>query len=51
VEDAGLDPVVVGGLSTSKLFDIGTAVYATSASAKEIKERLHLKKPARSKAA
>jgi len=34
VERGGLDPVVVGGLSTSKLFDVGTAVYATSASAK-----------------
>jgi len=43
VERAGLDPVVVGGLSTSKLFDVGTAVYATSASAWEIREKLHLK--------
>jgi predicted dinucleotide-binding enzyme len=30
--DAGLDPVVVGGLSKSKEFDVGTSVYATSAS-------------------
>ncbi|GFO70056.1 NADP oxidoreductase [Geomonas limicola] len=37
---AGLDPVVVGGLRQSKLFDVGTSVYATSASAREIKERL-----------
>jgi predicted dinucleotide-binding enzyme len=43
VEHAGLDPVVVGGLSTSKLFDVGTAVYATSASAREIREKLNLK--------
>ena len=50
VEHAGLDPVVVGGLSSSKLFDVGTAVYATSASAKEIKKKLHLK-PAGSKRA
>ena len=50
VEHAGLDPVVVGCLSSSKLFDVGTAVYATSASAKEIKEKLHLK-PAGSKQA
>jgi len=50
VEHAGLDPVVVGGLSSSKLFDVGTAVYATSASAKEIKEKLRLK-PAGSKRA
>jgi predicted dinucleotide-binding enzyme len=42
-ERAGLDPVVVGGLSTSKLFDVGTAVYATSAPAREIREKLNLK--------
>ncbi len=46
VERAGLDPVVVGGLSTSKLFDVGTAVYATSAPAREIREKLNIK-PAR----
>ncbi|MGE5807754.1 MAG: NADPH-dependent F420 reductase [Nitrospirota bacterium] len=50
VEHAGLDPVVVGGLSTSKLFDVGTAVYATSAPAREIREKLSLK-PAGSKRA
>jgi predicted dinucleotide-binding enzyme len=43
VERAGLDPVVVGGLSTAKQFDVGAAVYATSASAKEIREKLRLK--------
>ncbi|HEY5997529.1 MAG TPA: NAD(P)-binding domain-containing protein [Candidatus Deferrimicrobiaceae bacterium] len=43
VERAGLDPVIVGGLSTSKLFDVGTAVYATSAPAREIREKLRLK--------
>ncbi len=43
VERAGLDPVVVGGLSTSKLFDVGTAVYATSAPAQDIREKLNLK--------
>ena len=43
VERAGLDPVVVGGLSTSKLFDVGTAVYATSAPAREIRAKLNLK--------
>ena len=42
VEHAGLDPVVVGDLRTSKLFDVGTAVYATSASAREIREKLNL---------
>jgi predicted dinucleotide-binding enzyme len=50
VESAGLDPVVVGGLRTSKLFDVGTDVYATSASAREIREKLNLK-PARSRRA
>jgi len=39
----GLDPVVIGGLSTSKLFDVGTSVYATSATAREIREKLNLK--------
>jgi len=43
VEHAGLDPVVVGSLSTSKLFDVGTAVYATSAPAREIREKLKMK--------
>lgn len=50
VEHAGLDPVVVGDLSTSRLFDVGTVVYATSASAAKIREKLHLK-PAGSKRA
>ncbi len=43
VARAGLDPVIVGGLSTSKLFDVGTAVYATSAPARVIREKLNLK--------
>jgi predicted dinucleotide-binding enzyme len=43
VEQAGLDPVVVGGLSTSKSFDVGTPVYATSATASEIREILNVK--------
>jgi 8-hydroxy-5-deazaflavin:NADPH oxidoreductase len=42
-KDAGFDPVVVGGLSKSRMFDVGTAVYATSASAKEIRQKLGLK--------
>jgi len=50
VKRAGLDPVVVGNLSTSKLFDVGTAVYATSAPAREIREKLNLN-PAGSKRA
>jgi len=43
VKAAGLDPVVVGGLSTSKLFDVGTTVYATSAPARKIREILNVK--------
>jgi hypothetical protein len=50
-ERAGLDPVVVGGLSSSKLFDVGTRVYATSASAREIREKLNLKHAASKRAA
>jgi predicted dinucleotide-binding enzyme len=50
VERAGLDPVVVGGLSASKSFDVGTVVYATSAPAREIREKLNLK-PAGKRAA
>jgi hypothetical protein len=46
VEQAGLEPVVVGSLGTSNLFDVGTAVYATSAPAKEIRGRLDLKRVA-----
>jgi predicted dinucleotide-binding enzyme len=42
VEQAGLVPVVVGGLSSSKSFDVGTAVYATSASARELRKKLKL---------
>lgn len=42
VQKVGLDPVVVGGLSTSKLFDVDTPVYATSASAKEVRQKLGL---------
>ena len=48
VKAVRLDPVVVGGLSTSKLFDVGTTVYATSAPARKIREMLNLK-PAESK--
>jgi predicted dinucleotide-binding enzyme len=49
-DQAGLDPVIVGGLSASKSFDVGAAVYATSAPAREIREKLKLK-PAGSKRA
>jgi predicted dinucleotide-binding enzyme len=51
VKDAGLDPVVVGNLSSSKLFDVGTAVYATSAPAREIRLKLNLETAALKRAA
>ncbi len=47
VERAGLAPVVVGGLGASKLFDVGTAVYATNASARKIRQELHIKSAGR----
>jgi predicted dinucleotide-binding enzyme len=43
VEQVGLDPVVVGNLSTSKMFDVGASVYATSDPASEIMKKLNLK--------
>jgi 8-hydroxy-5-deazaflavin:NADPH oxidoreductase len=49
-QNVGLEPVVTGSLATSKMFDVGTAVYATSASAKEIREVLQLKEEARAEA-
>jgi 8-hydroxy-5-deazaflavin:NADPH oxidoreductase len=51
VEHAGLDPVVVGGLKASKLFDVGTTVYATSFPAKEIRERLKIESAGTGRAA
>jgi predicted dinucleotide-binding enzyme len=51
VERAGLDPVVVGGLSASKLFDVGTPVYATSATAKVIRKKLNVKPAGSTRAA
>ncbi len=51
VERIGLDPVVTGGLNTSKSFDVGAAVYATSDPAKVIREKLRLKPEAARRAA
>ncbi len=42
VTHAGLDPVIVGTLDKSKLFDVGTDVYATSDPAEKIRQKLHL---------
>jgi predicted dinucleotide-binding enzyme len=42
VKDAGFEPVVVGGLSSAKLFDVGTPVYVQLLTAKELRARLKL---------
>lgn len=42
VRDAGFEPVVVGGLSTAKEFDVGTPVYVQLLTAQELRERLGL---------
>lgn len=42
VKDAGFDPVVVGPLSSAKLFDVGSPVYVQVLTAKELRARLGL---------
>jgi hypothetical protein len=42
IKDAGFEPVVVGPLSSAKLFDVGTPVYVQLLTAKELRARLHL---------
>jgi predicted dinucleotide-binding enzyme len=42
VTDAGFEPVVVGNLAKSKLFDPGTPVYPKTMTAKEMKAALNL---------
>lgn len=42
VEDAGFDPVVVGGLESARRFDRGTDVYVTGMTADELREALDL---------
>jgi hypothetical protein len=42
VKDAGFAPVVVGPLSSAKLFDVGTPVYVQLLTAKELRARLRL---------
>lgn len=42
VRDAGFDPVVVGPLSTARLFDAGTEVYVRGMTARELREALDL---------
>lgn len=42
VEDAGFEPVVVGGLDRAREFDVGTAVYARALTARELRRGLGL---------
>ena len=42
VEDAGFEPVVVGGLARAREFDIGTDVYARALTARELRQGLGL---------
>jgi 8-hydroxy-5-deazaflavin:NADPH oxidoreductase len=42
VEDAGFDPVIVGGLDRAKEFDVGTPVYNTGMSGPEVRRELSL---------
>jgi predicted dinucleotide-binding enzyme len=45
VQDAGFDPVVVGGLARAKEFDRGTPVYTKGFTARELREALSLPQP------
>ena len=42
VDDAGFEPVIVGGLNRAKDFDRGTAVYVKGLTAKQLREALKL---------
>jgi predicted dinucleotide-binding enzyme len=42
VKDAGFEPVVVGPLEQAKRFDVGTAVYNTGMSGREVRRELGL---------
>ncbi len=42
VRDAGFEPVVVGPLSSARLFDVGTPVYTQVLTARELRARLGL---------
>lgn len=45
VQDAGFDPVVVGGLSRAREFDTGTPVYVKGLTARQLREALKLPNP------
>ena len=42
VEDAGFEPVVVGGLARAREFDVGAPVYARALTARELRRGLGL---------
>ena len=42
VQDAGFDPVVVGGLARAKEFDVGTPIFGKAVTAKELRSILGL---------
>jgi 8-hydroxy-5-deazaflavin:NADPH oxidoreductase len=42
VEDAGFDPVIVGGLARAREFDTGTPVYVRGLTARQLREALKL---------
>jgi len=44
VTDAGFEPVVVGGLSTAKTFDVGTLVFGKALTAAELRKALGIEK-------
>ncbi len=44
VKDAGFEPVVVGGLSTAKTFDVGTPVFGKALTAAELRKALGIEK-------
>ena len=45
VQDAGFDPVVVGGLARAREFDTGTPVYVKGLTARQLREALKLPTP------
>jgi predicted dinucleotide-binding enzyme len=45
VQDAGFDPVVVGGLARAREFDTGTPVYVKGLTARQLRDALKLPNP------
>ena len=45
VQDAGFDPVIVGGLARAREFDAGTPVYVKGLTARQFREALKLPNP------